>query len=167
MVFFAESSAPERRFRPCRGSTRTFCGALVLFGAAFGGWYAGNAGSSASGAVSWPLEVEQALAASPAGDYAFLPYRRDVWIVCHSKGTAQFFASPESTSAEHPPIKSQVYKLDPAIFPQDQVQFSISERNLLNYLWVLNPVTGKARFVRARRDGGFDESPVIDASKDL
>ena len=36
----------------------------------------------------------------------------------------------------------------------------MSERNLTNFLWILNPVTGRAMYIRAGRDGGFDVSDI-------
>ena len=57
--------------------------------------------------------------------------------------------------------------IDQKIFPLDQVRYQVSERNLTNYLWITNPVTGHVQFIKARRDGGFDKSPVVDSSGDF
>ncbi|MFN0057284.1 MAG: hypothetical protein ACKVX7_02410 [Planctomycetota bacterium] len=144
--------------------TRAFVALLGLL-LAFSWWCGWSSRPASSSVMNWPPEL--AYAATATGDYSFFPYRRDVWIVCHSKGTAQFFHSPESTTSEQPPVKSRVYTIDRTLFPQDQVQFLISERNLTNYLWIVNPTTGNGRFIRARRDGGFDESPIIESAKEL
>ncbi len=101
------------------------------------------------------------------GEYAFFTYRRYLWTFHRANGKVQFFLLPETRSSQEPIDSSRVYTVDQDEFPLDQVLFQVSERNLTNYLWILNPVSGKAMFIRARRDGGFDESPVLDVSKDL
>ncbi len=98
------------------------------------------------------------------GDYSFFTNRRYLWIVKRSTGQAQFFHIPESKNSEQPPINSRVYQIEGDDFPLDQVRYQASERNLEFFLWVTNPQNGKTQFVRARRDGGFDESPITDAS---
>ena len=100
-------------------------------------------------------------------DYSFFSHRRYLWVIRRSTGNAQFFLLPESKGSEQPVETSRIYSVDQKEFPLDQVLFQVSERNLTNYLWIFNPVTGRAMFIRARRDGGFDESPMLDVSKDL
>lgn len=104
--------------------------------------------------TSAPVEVQQ-------GEYTFFTYRRNVWIIQRSSGRAQFFLVPETHTSEARIEQSGVYQIDQTEFPPDQTELQISERNLSNYLWISNRVTGKSYFIRARRDGGFDESPVV------
>jgi hypothetical protein len=155
---------PSKRC-PARGALLLMIG--VIGGVAltlFGGLAPANPSSTAeSPAEAYALQ----LSAKGDGDYAFFPYRRYLWVVRRSTGTAQFFIVPESKASDEPTETSRVYSIDQAVFPLDQVRFQISERNLTNYLWIVNTVTGRAMFVRARRDGGFDESPLVDAQKSL
>lgn len=98
-----------------------------------------------------------------SGDYSFFTYRRNLWIVRHSTGTARFFVIPETNTSEQRIEASNTYKLNPEEFPADQTRYQVSERNLSNYLWISNHNTGRSYFIRARRDGGFDESPIAEA----
>jgi len=138
------------------------CGALLA---------AGFTGGSVWEAVSAPAAMVSAEAlakmdgsdphAGADGDFAFFSYRRYLWVVKKSSGRAQFFHLPESASSDAQLMKSGTYSIDQEAFPLDQVRYQVSERNLTNYLWITNPVTGKARFIRATREGGFDKSPII------
>lgn len=112
------------------------------------------------------LLASQADSGSDA-DYSFFTNRRYLWIVKRSTGQAQFFHVPEITSSEQPMQKSRVYQVDAEDFPLDQVHYQVSERNLELFLWLTDPTNGKVRFVRARRDGGFDQSPIVDPSSDM
>ena len=113
-------------------------------------------------AVPPELAFARQIADGPDGDYAFFTYRRYLWLVHKPTGKAQFSLLPDSKNSTQPIEPSRVYAVDQELFPLDQVRYQISERNLTNYLWILNPTTGKAMFIRARRDGGFDESPIVD-----
>ena len=61
--------------------------------------------------------------------------------------------------------RSVTHQIDQEIFPPDQVQFQLSERNLTNFLWIMNPVTGKARYIRAGRDASIEVSEIESVSK--
>ncbi len=102
-------------------------------------------------------------AGARVGDFSFFTYRRSVWVVNHAKGSARFFRMPEGRTDQDKIERSDLYEVDREVYPIDQVRYQVSERNLTNFLWVMNPVTGRGHFVRARRDGGFDESPIFDA----
>ncbi|MFQ5653401.1 MAG: hypothetical protein ACE5GW_01555 [Planctomycetota bacterium] len=95
--------------------------------------------------------------------YTFLTFRRNLWLIRHTEGTVQYFIFPESE--EQPLFRSQLLEIDRESFPVDQVRYQLSERNLASYLWILNPVTGKALYLRARRDGSFEASSLFDATK--
>ena len=97
------------------------------------------------------------------GEYLFFTFRRNLWIVHQPTGKLQFLMLPDG--AEESVIRSRIYEIDTEGFPVDQVQFQLSERNLTNFLWIMNPVTGKARYVRAGRGGGFDVSEVYSATR--
>jgi hypothetical protein len=92
------------------------------------------------------------------GDYLFFTFRRNLWTVHRPSGTVQFLMFPDGK--EQVIIRSRVYQVDPAAFPPDQTRYLLSERNLTTFLWVLNPVTAKAQFVRAGRDGALEFSEV-------
>ena len=97
------------------------------------------------------------------GDYRFFVHRRYCWVVKKSTNTARFFRLPETATDADQIEKSGAYQIDSEMYPAGQVDFQLSERNLANYLWITNRVTGRAHFVRAKRDGGFEESPILEA----
>lgn len=97
------------------------------------------------------------------GEYLFFTFRRNLWIVHQPTGKLQFLMLPDGS--EETVIRSRIYEIDTDVFPVDQVQYQLSERNLTNFLWIMNPVTGKARYVRAGRAGGFDVSDVYSATR--
>ena len=83
-------------------------------------------------------------------------------MIRRSTATINFYNFPESSERDQNIEPSRSYTIDTGDFPLDKLQMQLSERNLSNYLWLLNPETGKARFVKARRDGILDESPLLD-----
>ncbi|MCA8962747.1 MAG: hypothetical protein KDC38_19625 [Planctomycetes bacterium] len=141
----------------------------IALGVGIGIWSATPSNTRFAGLIenAEALGMVQSGAEGRSGDYSFFVNRRYLWVVRHSTGQAQFYHVPETESSEQPLTKSRVYEIDKTTFPVDQVEFSVSERNLELYLWVTNPTTGKVRFLRARRDGGFDESPVIDPASEF
>jgi hypothetical protein len=92
------------------------------------------------------------------GDYLFFTFRRNLWVVHKPTGRVQFLMFPDGS--EQQLVRSRIHQVDQSVFPTDQVRYQLSERNLTNFLWILNPVTGKARFIRAGRDGGFETSEI-------
>ena len=155
--------APSERFA-ARGALLVIIGVIGGIALAFfGGLTPASPAPTLSPTEAFALQ----LSADGDGDYAFFPYRRYLWVVRRSTGTAQFFIVPESKDGDQPIESSRTYTIDQNLFPLDQVRYQISERNLTNYLWIVNTTTAKAIFIRARRDGGFDESPLVDAKKSL
>ena len=98
------------------------------------------------------------VAGNEEGDYLFFTFRRNLWVVHKPTGRIQFLMFPDGE--EQTTLRSRIHQIDLDVFPLDQVRYQLSERNLTNFLWILNPVTGKARFIRAGRDGGFDVSGI-------
>jgi hypothetical protein len=92
------------------------------------------------------------------GDYAFFTFRRNLWAVHLPTGRVQFFLFPDGK--EQQITRSRVHQIDLDAFPIDQVRYQLSERNLTNFLWLLNPITGKAQYIRAGRDGIFEFSDI-------
>jgi hypothetical protein len=98
-----------------------------------------------------------------ASEYEFLTFRRNIWVVHRPTSRIQFFMFPEDE--EQQLVRSRVLQIDVATFPPEHTQFQLSERNLTNFLWVLNPATGKAQYVRAGRDGVLEASAIENLTK--
>ena len=98
---------------------------------------------------------------SVEGDYQYFTFRRNLWAIHRPSGRVQFMLFPDGR--EDALVRSAVHQVDPTEFPPEQVRFQLSERNLTNYLWVLNPVTGKARYLRAGRDAVLEASEIHSA----
>jgi len=121
-------------------------------------------------AVSRPpsaLFAAEALAGAVQGgtdsEYVFLTFRRNIWVVHRPSSRIQFFMFPEDEDQQL--VRSRVLQIDVSTFPPEHTQFQLSERNLTNFLWVLNPVTGRAQYVRAGRDGVLEASPIENLTK--
>lgn len=151
--------SPSARFR--RGALLVAIGALL-----------GAAGSrlleDAAPDLTPPLFADDGIvpAAAQGGataEYEFLTFRRNIWVVHRPTGNVQFFMFPEDD--EQQLIRSRMLQIDPVAFPMDQARFQISERNLTSFLWVMNPHTGKAQYVRAGRDGVLEPSVVENLAK--
>jgi len=96
-------------------------------------------------------------------EYEFLTFRRNIWVVHKPSARIQFFMFPEDE--EQQLVRSRVLQIDAAAFPPELTRFQLSERNLTNFLWVLNPTTGKAQYVRAGRDGVLEASAIENLTK--
>lgn len=92
------------------------------------------------------------------GEFTYFTFRRNLWVIHRPTGQIQFFMFPDGS--EQVLVRSGIYQVDLTEFPVEQTQYQLSERNLTNFLWILNPYTGKARYIRAQRDGTFDVSEV-------
>ncbi len=121
-------------------------------------WLAPDANVVMLSAAEQPRVVE-------GGDYTYFTFRRNLWVVKKSTWEVRFYLFPESM--EQSITESRSYAIDAKQFPQEQTIIQVSERNLTNYLWLLNPTMGKARYIKARRDGGFDESALLEHGKNF
>ncbi len=109
--------------------------------------------------------AEEGVRASGDGDFVFFTFRRNIWAFRKSAMTVRFYSIPETTERTQEVEESRVYQIDARDFPLDDLRFQVSERNLTNYLWLLNPKTGKARILKARRDGIIEESMLLDVTR--
>ena len=133
-------------------------GAALLWGVfSFGPRFEGD------GAPPLPTDFVAAQSMSSDGQYLFFSFRRGVWRINKTTRVIQYFGFPEPGEVDGAIEPSRSYRLTSNDFPLDRVHFQVSARNLTNYLWVLNPQSGKAMFLKARRDGLIEASPVLPA----
>ncbi len=97
------------------------------------------------------------------GPYTFIPFRRNLWVIHHEEDEIQFFMYP--SSEERPIQPSRKYKIDRTEFPAGMVRYQVSDHNVTSFLWILNPETGKGRYVKALRDGKIEASILLDVTK--
>ena len=96
-------------------------------------------------------------------DYTFIPFRRNLWVIDHANDTIQFYMFP---AAEARPIQpSRLYNIDRNEFPADVVRYQVSDHNVTSFLWILNPETGKGRYIKALRDGKIEESRMVNVKE--
>lgn len=156
---------------PRRRGRRWSIGAAILFGVILG---AALMGTGFGGLGQWlggpdggadVLALPPATMAFKAGDgpYTYIPFRRHLWVIHHPTDKVQFFMFP--STEENPIEPSKVVTIDRNDFPVDQVEFRISDTNVTSYLWLLNPVTGKARYYKAQRDGKIEPSDLLDVTR--
>ena len=107
-----------------------------------------------------PLNAQESVSLSQ-DEHTFLTFRRGAWMIKRSDATARYIAMPEDEKSV--PTVSRIYTINTDDFPLDICRLQLSERNLSNYLWLINPRDGKVRFIRARRDGLIDRSPLYKA----
>ena len=151
---------------------------LVAIGAVLGTALSGGLGLPGSGTSSTGSEElfpssmfanslfaqESSEARAMEGEeYTFFTFRRNLWAIHRASGKVQFMVFPDSQDQQ--PQRSVTHQVDLELFPVDQVEYQLSERNLTNFLWILNPVTGKARYLRAARDAGLEVSDVQEVSR--
>ena len=133
---------------------------LVAIGAILGSVFAtsmGNRGPEFPGAL-FAQEGGVVSSESADGDFLYFTFRRNLWAIHRPSGRVQFLLFPDGREDEL--VRSEIHKIDANVFPAGEVEYQLSERNLTNYLWILNPVTGKARYIRAGRDGALEFSDV-------
>ena len=92
------------------------------------------------------------------GEYQFFTFRRNLWAIHKASGKVQFLMFPDGLDQKLE--RSAIHQVDQDVFPPGEVTYQLSERNLTNFLWILNPLTGKARYIRAARNGGFEISDI-------
>ena len=145
--------------------------ALGMFvGVPCGMWIDGGPGSGDTGLPDVRLPgMDQAFALDPSTMFAegdgltFIPFRRNLWVINHEADRIQFFMFP---STEEKPIQpSRRYTIDRTEFPADVVRYQVSDHNLTNFLWVLNPLTGKVRYLKAMRDGKIETSKLLNVNE--
>ena len=69
-------------------------------------------------------------------------------------------------SIEDKPIQpSRAHNINRTDFPVDQVLYRVSDVNLTSHIWLLNPVTGKARYLKALRDGNIEPSKLLELNR--
>lgn len=159
----------NRNARRAGPTSRLLGGALLVgLGAILGatGSHLARDGSTDLSSALFAAEgIAGAGAAQGGGDreYVFLTFRRNIWVVHRPSARVQFFMFPEDD--EQQLVRSRVLQIDIENFPPEQTEFQLSERNLTNFLWVLNPATGRAQYVRAGRDGVLEASPVENLTK--
>ena len=95
-------------------------------------------------------------------EFMYFTFRRNVWAIHKASGKVQFLMFPDGLDQKLE--RSAIHQIDQEVFPADEVIYQLSERNLTNFLWIMNPVTGKARYIRAARNGGFELSEIESVS---
>ncbi len=109
-------------------------------------------------AALFAQDQSQKIGGDMEGDYLFFTFRRNLWAVHKPTGRVQFLMFPDGQ--EQQLVRSRVHQVDQERFPADQARYQLSERNLTNFLWVLNPHSGHAQYIRAGRDGVFEFSEI-------
>lgn len=163
----SECSPVAVRPGPARIAVRAvIAGAIALSVAiAMGIGLPGGPETSERTAVGFLYGADGDVRAEGDGDFVFFTFRRNVWVFRKSTMTVKFYNLPEASERAQEAEESRVYQIDARDFPLADIQFQVSERNLTNYLWLLNPKTGKARILKARRDGLVEESLLLDANR--
>ena len=136
----------------------------ILAGFAAGRTWPGG-GESAPISV-WPQAFCQEAAADlGAGDYAFFPNRKEIWVVNRSNGRmANYnFRDEELGNVE----RSRVAALDLNAFPRKDTVLMLSDRNLNSVLWVCNTRTGDIQMWHRVRDGELHPAGPLATSTDL
>ena len=146
-------------------------GAAVLFGVILGAALMGTGFAGIAHWIGGPQMASDVLAMPPStmsfrpGDdpYTYIPFRRHLWVIHNNADKAQFFMFP---STDEKPIEpSKIVAIDRNDFPSDQVEYRLSDTNVTSYLWLLNPITGKARYYKAQRDGKIEVSELLDVTR--
>lgn len=101
------------------------------------------------------------------GDYLFFPNRRNMWVVNPRVGRVihyKFLDTPKRAVE-----KSYVGEIDQKTFPLEDTVYILSERNIMDLLWVCNRRTGDFQLWRRNvRDGRLVTDPLpVSASRDL
>jgi hypothetical protein len=154
----------NRNDRSANTTSRLLRGALLVAIGAILGAAVSRFAPDAAPDLSHALFAAEGLAgvgAAQAGaepEYEYLTFRRNIWVVHRPSSRIQFFMFPEDE--EQQLVRSRVLQIDVAAFPPELTHFQLSERNLTNFLWVLNPTTGQAQYVRAGRDGVLEASAI-------
>ncbi len=119
----------------------------------------GGAGSEAAWLPSLKAELG-------TGEYLFLPCRKEMWVINRTQGKIihyHFFDNEQGTVE-----RTRVAQVKTDVFPSQDTDYAISDRNLNSYLWVSNRVTGDFQFLKATRDGTINaDSEPVSAGDDL
>jgi hypothetical protein len=134
------------------------------------------AGSAIFLAASWftgsgPAALAPALpelrAALGEGDYLFLPNRKNIWVVNRRNGLFVHYKFVDT--ADGAIERSHIARVDQSVFPPEDTVYSLSERNITDFLWVCNRRTGDFQlWRRSVRDGRLTTDPeVVQAARHL
>ena len=97
-------------------------------------------------------EVPELQAGVSDGDYIFFPNRRHMWVVHTAAGRLIHYKFLDTYDGMVE--KSYVAQLDQKRFPPEETIYALSERNVMDLLWVCNKRTGDFQLWRRNvRDG--------------
>lgn len=136
---------------------RTIAGALVGFGLAV------LLGVSVR--IGPPARGDMKAVGTEPGRYVFLPFRQNLWVIDKQGSVLLYYKLP--STEEEGIMKSRLQVFDADRFPSDETHFLLSSRNLTDYLWICNAVTGDVQVLRYNREGAFDTHYTIAATKDF
>ena len=101
------------------------------------------------------------------GDYLFFPNRRHVWVVHTTSGRLIHYKFLDTYDGMVE--KSYVAEIDQGKFPPDDTVYALSERNVMDLLWVCNKRTGEFQLWRRNvRDGRLvTDARAVSAAGDV
>lgn len=112
----------------------------------------GTHGVVSGGAFSGVFRAGELQAALGDGDYIFLPNRKNMWVVNQRNGLMIHYKYLDDQEGRGE--RSRVAQINQSIFPPGDTDYLLSDRNVIDFLWVCNRRTGDFQLWRRNiRDG--------------
>ncbi len=127
----------------------------------------GTHGVVSGGASSGVFRAGELQAALGDGDYVFLPNRKNMWVVNQRNGLMVHYKYLDDQEGRGE--RSKVAQINQAVFPPADTVYLLSDRNIIDLLWVCNRRTGDFQLWRRNvRDGRLTtDRDVLSSSSQL